>query len=64
MLEKHNHMLVELLTKLHPAGSLARDDLRSLTKASGAPLCPPLPPIQAAASRVLAAATKHQEENI
>ncbi len=43
MLEKHNHMLVELLTKLHPAGSLARDDLRSLTKASRpsrAPLSP------------------------
>jgi hypothetical protein len=33
MLEKHNQMLVELLSKLHPSGSLAADDLRSLTKA-------------------------------
>jgi hypothetical protein len=38
MLEKHNQMLVELLSKLHPSGALASDDLRSLTKVRGASL--------------------------
>ncbi len=32
MLEKHNRMLVELLSTQHPAGSLAPDALRSLMK--------------------------------
>jgi hypothetical protein len=33
MLEKHNQMLVELLSKLHPSGSLAADDWKSLAQA-------------------------------
>ncbi len=32
MLEKHNRMLVDLLSRQHPSGSLAADDLRSLMK--------------------------------
>jgi hypothetical protein len=32
MLAKHNSMLVDLLSKLHPSGSLATNDLLSLTK--------------------------------
>ena len=32
MLEKHNRMLVELLSRQHPSGSLAASDVHALIK--------------------------------
>jgi hypothetical protein len=43
MLEKHNRMLVELLSRQHPSGSLAADDLRSLMKVQRSTLLQCLP---------------------